>query len=105
MGIILDEPKYKVIDSAPSLGTCFANCGLDELKLAAGATLAATAYGCLAGKSVRGMAGPSAYMGLIIGLSGGALLAYQDSAGRLMGFKENKEEVAKYTRMKRPLID
>uniref|UniRef100_A0A7S0WTB3 NADH-ubiquinone oxidoreductase 21kDa subunit N-terminal domain-containing protein n=1 Tax=Pyramimonas obovata TaxID=1411642 RepID=A0A7S0WTB3_9CHLO len=105
MGIILDEPKYKVIDSAPGLAKCFGNCSFEDMKIAAGATFAATTYGCLAGKGVKGMAGPSAYMGLAIGVTAGALLAYQNSAGRLMGFKENPDEVAKFTRMKRPYLD
>eukprot|EP00976_Prorocentrum_cordatum_P063415 1177080-Prorocentrum_minimum.AAC.5 len=56
-------------------------------------------------KGVKGMSGPSAYMGLAIGVTAGALLAYQNSAGRLMGFKENADEVAKHTRMKRPFLE
>lgn len=31
----------------------------------------------------------------VIGAFGGFLLAYQDSAGRLMGFNENRKEVAR----------
>lgn len=43
-----------------------------------------------------GIKGPSMVTGGMIGLLGGFMYAYQNSAGRLMGFFPNDGEVAKY---------
>lgn len=40
--------------------------------------------------------GPSMVTGGLIGLMGGFMYAYQNSAGRLMGFFPNDDEVARY---------
>lgn len=38
--------------------------------------------------------GPSLYVGAVIGVTAGFLMAFQSSAGRLMGFFPNEAEVA-----------
>lgn len=43
-----------------------------------------------------GIKGPSMVTGGLIGLMGGFMYAYQNSAGRLMGFFPNEDEVARY---------
>jgi hypothetical protein len=43
-----------------------------------------------------GIKGPSMVTGGLIGLMGGFMYAYQNSAGRLMGFFPNEGEVARY---------
>ncbi|CAN1337071.1 hypothetical protein LINPERPRIM_LOCUS37431 [Linum perenne] len=43
-----------------------------------------------------GLKGPSMVTGGLIGLLGGFMYAYQNSAGRLMGFFPNEGEVASY---------
>ncbi|KAJ0016694.1 hypothetical protein Pint_09477 [Pistacia integerrima] len=43
-----------------------------------------------------GLPGPSMVTGGLIGLMGGFMYAYQNSAGRLMGFFPNEGEVASY---------
>lgn len=43
-----------------------------------------------------GLKGPSMVTGGLIGLMGGFMYAYQNSAGRLMGFFPNEGEVARY---------
>lgn len=43
-----------------------------------------------------GIKGPSMVTGGLIGVMGGFMYAYQNSAGRLMGFFPNENEVAKY---------
>jgi hypothetical protein len=57
------------------------NFGLSEVGIVAGATLASTAFGYMAGKGIYKMAVPSAAMGGLIGLSGGTGLAMQNSWG------------------------
>lgn len=52
-------------------------------------------YGILVGIK-PGIRGPSMVTGGLIGLLGGFMYAYQNSAGRLMGFFPNDGEVAKY---------
>ena len=46
-----------------------------------------------------GIRGPSMVTGGLIGLMGGFMYAYQNSAGRLMGFFPNDGEVAKYKKL------
>ncbi|GKD94870.1 NADH-ubiquinone oxidoreductase 20.9 kDa subunit [Tanacetum coccineum] len=43
-----------------------------------------------------GIRGPSMVTGGLIGVMGGFIYAYQNSAGRLMGFFPNDAEVARY---------
>jgi hypothetical protein len=43
-----------------------------------------------------GLKGPSMVTGGLIGLMGGFMYAYQNSAGRIMGFFPNEGEVARY---------
>lgn len=43
-----------------------------------------------------GIKGPSMVTGGLIGVMGGFMYAYQNSAGRLMGFFPNEGEVAKH---------
>ncbi|KAJ4704067.1 NADH-ubiquinone oxidoreductase subunit [Melia azedarach] len=43
-----------------------------------------------------GLKGPSMVTGGLIGLMGGFMYAYQNSAGRIMGFFPNEGEVSRY---------
>jgi len=45
-----------------------------------------------------GIRGPSMVTGGLIGVMGGFMYAYQNSAGRLMGFFPNDDEVARYNK-------
>lgn len=47
-----------------------------------------------------GIKGPSMVTGGLIGLMGGFMYAYQNSAGRLMGFFPNEGEVARYQKQR-----
>ncbi|PWA98509.1 hypothetical protein CTI12_AA017790 [Artemisia annua] len=47
-----------------------------------------------------GIRGPSMVTGGLIGVMGGFMYAYQNSAGRLMGFFPNDGEVARYKKSK-----
>lgn len=45
-----------------------------------------------------GIRGPSMVTGGLIGAMGGFMYAYQNSAGRLMGFFPNDDEVARFNK-------
>ena len=53
-------------------------------------------FGCEKIGIKPGIRGPSMVTGGIIGLMGGFMYAYQNSAGRIMGFFPNDGEVARY---------
>ncbi|KAJ7538878.1 hypothetical protein O6H91_11G067100 [Diphasiastrum complanatum] len=97
MGIILDEPKHPVIDANPSFGKTVSNFSmLDYLKITT-ITGVSLPFGYLAGASSH-IRGPSMYTAGIIGLMGGFMYAYQNSAGRLMGMLPNNDDIARHRR-------
>ena len=54
-------------------------------------------FSCLCVLGIKpGIRGPSMVTGGLIGLMGGFMYAYQNSAGRIMGFFPNEGEVARY---------
>eukprot|EP00850_Spirogloea_muscicola_P009539 SM000053S17496 [mRNA] locus=s53:645402:645872:- [translate_table: standard] len=78
MGVPLEQPKFPVVDGTPSFGAAVGNFGAADYA-----------------NNVRG---PSMYAAATLGAIGGFMLAYQASAGRLMGFKPNDAEVARLRR-------
>ncbi|GMH69703.1 hypothetical protein TL16_g05224 [Triparma laevis f. inornata] len=56
-------------------------------------TFGSWCWGYVFGKPVRG---PAASMAATLGLTAGVLLAYQNSTGRLMGWKENQKEITRW---------
>lgn len=101
MGKILDQPQFPVVDASPSVGKTVANFSINDWAIFGG--LAAISYplGWAAGaqpspmyaKISGNMARPSAVMAALMGAAAGFMLAYQNSSGRLMGFKPNEAEV------------
>mmetsp|Transcript_5871 Transcript_5871/g.19958 ORF Transcript_5871/g.19958 Transcript_5871/m.19958 type:complete len:105 (+) Transcript_5871:67-381(+) len=95
---ILDTPKFPVIDESPSFWSTVENFSLAEYGNLATVTAGSGAVGYFSGLRVftggltPKMAVPSMYMGATIGALAGFMMAYQGSAGRLMGLKNNELE-------------
>ncbi|KAL0306285.1 UNVERIFIED_CONTAM: hypothetical protein Sradi_6045800 [Sesamum radiatum] len=92
------KPEYPVIDRNPPFTKTVANFNtLDYLRLTT-ITGVSVVVGYLSGIK-PGIRGPSMVTGGLIGVMGGFMYAYQNSAGRLMGFFPNEGEVAKYKKL------
>lgn len=92
MGVIFDEPKYPVIDKAPGFLKTVGNFTLSDYITFLATTGFCAPFGYFVG-SPSNMRMPSMYAGLTIGATAGFIMAYQNSAGRLMGLKPNDKEV------------
>ncbi|KAL6520749.1 hypothetical protein OROHE_016930 [Orobanche hederae] len=89
------KPEHPVVDRNPPFTKTVANFNsLDYLRLST-ITGVSVVVGYLSGIK-PGIKGPSMVTGGLIGVLGGFMYAYQNSAGRLMGFFPNNGEVAKY---------
>eukprot|EP00276_Gloeochaete_wittrockiana_P016280 CAMPEP_0184348366 /NCGR_PEP_ID=MMETSP1089-20130417/27596_1 /TAXON_ID=38269 ORGANISM="Gloeochaete wittrockiana, Strain SAG46.84" /NCGR_SAMPLE_ID=MMETSP1089 /ASSEMBLY_ACC=CAM_ASM_000445 /LENGTH=117 /DNA_ID=CAMNT_0026680035 /DNA_START=88 /DNA_END=442 /DNA_ORIENTATION=+ len=93
-------PKYPVIDASPSLATIVGNFNSSEWNTVLLSVLASLPVGYLSARGALRL--PSTYFAGGVGLFGGFLLAFQQSAGRLVGYLPNDAEVAKF---KPPLHD
>ncbi|KAL4436093.1 hypothetical protein ABPG77_005541 [Micractinium sp. CCAP 211/92] len=107
MGKVLDEPKYAVVDPAPSASKIVSNFNANDWMIFGGMTAASFPLGYLAGaqrspafaKVSGAMGRPSMWMGATLGALAGFMLAYQNSSGRLMGLRPNEDEVRQYGRL------
>ncbi|XP_021739560.1 NADH-ubiquinone oxidoreductase 20.9 kDa subunit-like [Chenopodium quinoa] len=89
------KPEFTVVDRNPRFTKVVGNfSSLDYLRFVTITGVSVT-VGYLSGIK-PGIKGPSMVTGGLIGLMGGFMYAYQNSAGRLMGFFPNDDEVAKY---------
>ncbi|GAB2230026.1 hypothetical protein AKJ16_DCAP23860 [Drosera capensis] len=92
-------PEYPVIDRNPPFTKVVSNFSVLDYFRFATITGVSVTVGYLSG--IRpGIRGPSMVTGGLIGLMGGFMYAYQNSAGRLMGFFANEGEVEKYKKTK-----
>ncbi|GJN03587.1 hypothetical protein PR202_ga21050 [Eleusine coracana subsp. coracana] len=99
------KPEYPVVDRNPAFTKVVGNfSALDYVRLTTISAVSVT-VGYLSGSSDRGpcvvgikpgIRGPSMVTGGLIGVMGGFMYAYQNSAGRLMGFFPNDAEVAHF---------
>ncbi|KAG6639144.1 hypothetical protein CIPAW_10G079600 [Carya illinoinensis] len=86
------KPEYPVIDRNPPFTKVVGNFNfLDYLRFTTITGVSVT-VGYLSGIK-PGIRGPSMVTGGLIGLMGGFMYAYQNSAGRIMGFFPNDDEV------------
>ncbi|KAF5183757.1 Nadh-ubiquinone oxidoreductase subunit [Thalictrum thalictroides] len=93
------KPEYPVIDRNPPFTKTVANFNtLDYLRFTTITGISVT-VGYLSGIKPN-IRGPSMVTGGLIGLMGGFMYAYQNSAGRLMGFFPNEDEVARYKKQR-----
>ncbi|CAL8462245.1 g1776 [Coccomyxa elongata] len=92
MGVIFDEPKYPVIDKAPGFWQTVGNFNLTDYAVFAGTAAICGPFGYYVGTPPP-IRLPSMWAGLTLGATAGFMLAYQNSAGRLMGLKPNDREV------------
>ncbi|VVA93425.1 unnamed protein product [Arabis nemorensis] len=91
----LEKPQYPVVDRNPPFTKVVGNFStLDYLRFSTITGISVT-VGYLSGIK-PGIKGPSMVTGGLIGLMGGFMYAYQNSAGRLMGFFPNDGEVASH---------
>jgi hypothetical protein len=83
--------KYPTVNVNPSVDECLRALRTSDYFQWAGATVASWTYGFIVGKPAR-----FAVAGLMagIGFTFGSMVAVQNTRGRLMGFRENKREVA-----------
>ncbi|GAB4846016.1 hypothetical protein Ancab_025021 [Ancistrocladus abbreviatus] len=87
------KPEYPVIDRNPPFTKVVGNFStLDYFRFITITGVSVT-VGYLSGIK-PGIRGPSMVTGGLIGLMGGFMYAYQNSAGRLMGFFPNDDEVS-----------
>ncbi|KAH7292200.1 hypothetical protein KP509_29G055700 [Ceratopteris richardii] len=99
MGIQFEEPKYPVLVKDPSVSTIYSNFNLTDYLRITTFTSGSLVYGYLAGVSCN-VRGPSMYTAGLLGLAGGVMYAYQNSAFRLMGHYPNQEDIPKYKKQK-----
>lgn len=107
MGKILDEPKYAVVDKAPSFSKIVGNFSIEDLTIWAATTGVCVPLGYLAGahrspafaKVSGAMGRPSMWVGGVMGFTAGFMLAYQNSSGRLLGLLPNESEVREHGRL------
>ncbi|KAK4588594.1 hypothetical protein RGQ29_019560 [Quercus rubra] len=86
------KPEYPVLDRDPPFTRVVGNFNsLDYLRFVTITGVSVT-VGYLSGIK-PGIRGPSMVTGGIIGLMGGFMYAYQNSAGRIMGFFPNDGEI------------
>ncbi|KAK3121767.1 hypothetical protein QOZ80_8BG0660670 [Eleusine coracana subsp. coracana] len=91
------KPEYPVVDRNPAFTKVVGNfSALDYVRLTTISAVSVT-VGYLSGIK-PGIRGPSMVTGGLIGVMGGFMYAYQNSAGRLMGFFPNDAEVAHFKR-------
>ncbi|XP_002308803.2 NADH-ubiquinone oxidoreductase 20.9 kDa subunit [Populus trichocarpa] len=89
------KPEYPVIDRNPEFTKVVGNFNTLDYCRFITLTGVSVTVGYLSGIK-PGIKGPSMVTGGLIGLMGGFMYAYQNSAGRLMGFFPNEGEVARY---------
>ena len=88
-----NEPKFVVVKESPTVDDCLKNFRMSDYFQWGGATLATWGFGFMRGRPARyAMAGLMAG----IGFTFGSLVAVQNTRGRLMGYRENAREAAKY---------
>ena len=87
------DPKFTVVNPAPTVDDCIKSMRFRDYCVLAGVTAASWGYGYVFGKPVRM---PTASTAATIGLTFAGLVVLQDTRGRLMGYKENAKEVKLY---------
>ncbi|KAK9906868.1 hypothetical protein WJX75_009403 [Coccomyxa subellipsoidea] len=92
MGVIFDEPKYPVIDKAPGFWKTVSNFSVSDCAIFGGTAAICGPLGYYVGTPAI-IRVPSMWAGLTLGATAGFMMAYQNSAGRLMGLKPNDREV------------
>lgn len=85
--------KYPPVNLNPTVDDCIKALRTSDYMQWGGATLASWTYGFMVGRPAR-----FAVAGLMagIGFTFGSMIAMQNTRGRLMGFRENEREAAKY---------
>ncbi|GMH41077.1 hypothetical protein BSKO_08987 [Bryopsis sp. KO-2023] len=90
--MILDQPKYPVLDSAPGVWKTVSYFRGTDYCWWGGLTAASLPFGFISGTPV-GLQRPSMFTAGLLGGIAGFLFAYQNASGRLMGLNENSLEV------------
>ena len=104
MGQISDVPKFPVVDKAPSLSRVISNFNATDCGTVLAFTALSYPFGVWAGgktKSLVSLRLPTAACAAFVGGLGGFCVAMESSAGRLMGFTKNDDEVDRKLREKK----
>ncbi|KAG8469156.1 hypothetical protein KFE25_007674 [Diacronema lutheri] len=86
-------PAYPVINRSPSVAAVVGNFTFSDVGLIVAPTLFAAAFGFWSGKPIRR---PQMMFCAHLGFLAGALAAYNCSSARLMGYRANPKECARY---------
>ena len=78
------EPSFPVENACPSFADAMSNFSIGDLMTWGSVTAASIPFGYLVGRPIRG---PTMGLTACIGATGGFMLAYQNSVGRLTGRK------------------
>eukprot|EP01129_Flabellula_baltica_P004007 TRINITY_DN13737_c0_g1_i1.p1 TRINITY_DN13737_c0_g1~~TRINITY_DN13737_c0_g1_i1.p1 ORF type:complete len:111 (+),score=30.10 TRINITY_DN13737_c0_g1_i1:117-449(+) len=93
-----EKPPHPVINPNPTFKVVLKNFGLSEYLWTFCLPTVSLPYSYIAArKDNPGTRKVLMVFGAIVGLSGGFLLAYQRTSFKLMGLRENKDLVAKYS--------
>eukprot|EP01027_Heterolobosea_sp_BB2_P004998 GEZU01007689.1.p1 GENE.GEZU01007689.1~~GEZU01007689.1.p1 ORF type:complete len:116 (-),score=23.95 GEZU01007689.1:154-501(-) len=93
MPINRQDAEFALVKENPSIMEITSNIHFSEWLMIAAVTPVCAAAGYIFGKHIRT---PSAILSGWLGASGAFAIGYQNSAGRLLGFKYNKSECEKY---------
>ncbi|GMJ03677.1 hypothetical protein like AT4G16450 [Hibiscus trionum] len=95
----LAKPEYPVIDRNPPFTKVYGNFNTLDYLCFTTITSVSVTVGYLSGIK-SGLKGPKMLTGGPIRLMGGFMYAYQNSAGRIMGFSPNDGEVTQYQKVR-----
>jgi len=85
--------KYPIVKPSPTVDDCLRALRTSDYAQWFGVTVASWGYGFVVGRPARfAMAGLMAGVGFTFG----SMVVLQNTRGRLMGFRENRREVARY---------
>ncbi|KAJ1620622.1 hypothetical protein T492DRAFT_1076613 [Pavlovales sp. CCMP2436] len=89
----VEPPCYPVINRNPSVAAIYSNYGLHDYGMIAAPTILSAIYGFYSGKPIRR---PQMQFCGLLGFIAGGLVAYNNSSARLMGYRSNPNECARY---------
>jgi len=92
-GLIYEEVKYPIVNGDPDFSAVVGAFRQSDWIFTTAATVGTMPFGYYAGRP-QYLHRPTMWMGAIMGACFGIAFSYQNSAARLLGYRENAEEVA-----------
>ena len=87
------DPKWPIVKPEPTVDDCIKSARLGHYSFVVGTTAASWIYGFTFGRPARF---PTASVAATIGFSFAVISSFCDSRNRLMGFKENEQEIKQW---------